>query len=114
MTFLISSERLRFGVLRPALDCDVLLREDERPRLSDCCGTETGDRRPKNDLGDHGDFSPFGERDRADRFLVRTEVAVLRRGREGVGGGCRGVMNLSAGFIVLISPLAIELIEALR
>jgi hypothetical protein len=45
---------------------------------------------------------------------VRTEVEVFRRVNLGVGGGARGVINLSAGFMVLISPFAIELIEALR
>jgi hypothetical protein len=45
---------------------------------------------------------------------VRTDVDVFSRISPGVGGGGRGVINLSAGFIVLISPLAIELIDALR
>ena len=39
---------------------------------------------------------------------------MLNRGSVGVGGACRGVMNLSAGFIVLRSPFAIELMDALR
>jgi hypothetical protein len=39
---------------------------------------------------------------------------VFRRDNLGVGGGARGVMNLSAGFMVLMFPFAIELIEALR
>jgi len=36
------------------------------------------------------------------------------RANLGSGGGARGVMNLSAGFMVLMSPFVIELIEALR
>ena len=60
------------------------------------------------------DFSAFGDRDRADRFFVSTGGDVFRRASEGGGGGALGVINLSAGFIVLMSPLAIELIDALR
>jgi hypothetical protein len=93
----------------------ILLNDDERPRLVRS-GTEgdDGDRIPKNILGDHCDFSDCGETERADRFFWRTVGEVFKRGRVGVGGGCRGVMNLSAGFIVLRSPFAIELIDALR
>ena len=69
---------------------------------------------PKNILGDHCAFSDLGERERADLFFRRTIGEVFKRGSVGVGGGCRGVMNLSAGFIVLTSPFAIELIDALR
>lgn len=87
--------------------------DGDLPRLSFSCEDDaTGDRRPKNILGDH--FSDFGERDRADRLTVMGDGEVSSRGNVGVGGGCRGVINLSAGFIVLTSPFAIELIEALR
>ncbi len=115
LTFLVSSGRLKLGVLELDLPCVTLLRDVDRPRLStggdgDC----TGDRRPKNILGDHGDFSALGERERAERFFMRTEEDVFKRGSGGGGGGALGVINLSAGFIVLRSPLAIELIDALR
>jgi hypothetical protein len=93
---------------------DILLSDDDRPRLSTSTEGVTGDRRPKNIRGDHGDFSAFGERDRAERFFASTDDDVFNRGKSGVGGGGRGVMNLSAGFIVLIFPFAIELIDALR
>jgi hypothetical protein len=94
---------------------DILFSDEERPRLL-MSGTEgdDGERMPKNNLGDHCDFSDFGDSDRADRFCWRTIGEVFRRGRFGAGGGCRGVINLSAGFIVLRSPLVIELIDALR
>jgi hypothetical protein len=37
-----------------------------------------------------------------------------RDSSEGIGGAARGVRNLSAGTMVLMSPLAMELMEALR
>lgn len=97
----------------------VLPKDTDRPRLSTFSIGEDGwegDRRPKNILGDHCDLSALGESERADLFLSKTEVDVLSRGSSfgGGGGGCRGVMNLSAGFIVLICPLAIELMDPLR
>ena len=92
----------------------TLLSDDDRPRLSASWEVALGDRRPKNMRGDHWLFSGGGETDRAVRCLVRIEVEVCNRISLGGGGGARGVMNLSAGFIVLISPLAIELIDALR
>ena len=99
-------------------DSDTLWSDNERPCLlrSGTVGTvgDEGERMPKNALGDHCDFSDFGERDWADLFFWRTIGDVFRRRRVGVGGGCRGVMNLSAGFIVLTSPIAIELVDALR
>jgi hypothetical protein len=93
----------------------ILLNDEERPRLLRS-GTEgdVGDRIPKKILGDHWDFSDLGESDRADRFFWRNIGEVFKRGSDGVGGGCRGVMNLSAGFIDLRSPFAISLIDALR
>ncbi len=92
----------------------TLLNEDDQPRLSASCSFELKDRRPKNIRGDHRGFSVVGESDRAVRCFVRTEVDVFRRVSLGVGGGARGVMNLSAGFMVLMSPFALELIEELR
>lgn len=115
-TFRDSEEWVRSeGWLMFASPSDILFSDDERPRLQRS-GTvgDDGERMPKNILGDHCGFSDFGERDRADRFFWRTIDEVFKRGRVGVGGACRGVMNLSAGFIVLRSPLAIELIDALR
>jgi hypothetical protein len=93
----------------------ILFSDEERPRLlrSEGVGDE-GERMPKNSLGDHWAFSHFGERDRADPFLCRTIDEVFNRGRVGVGGARRGVMYLSAGFMVLRSAFAIELIDALR
>lgn len=62
----------------------ILLSDVDRPRLSiGGDGDEPGDRRPKNILGDHPDFSDFGEADRADRFFMRTEDEVFNRGSEG-------------------------------
>ena len=92
-----------------------MLDDDERPRLlrSGTVG-EDGDRKPKNILEVHCGFSDLGDSDRAERFFWRTIGEVFNRGSDGVGGACRGVMNLSAGFIVLRSPFAIELIDALR
>lgn len=96
----------------------VLLSDTDRPRLSLSGNDDTaGDRSPKKVLGDHGDLSDlFGETERAG-LLFANDGEVLSRGNAvvvGVGGGWRGAMNLSAGFIVLTSPFAIELIEALR
>lgn len=105
---------LTFGVFVLPLLCWTLLNEEDRPRESTDGDDDEGSRSPKNNLGDHPDFSGFGESERADRFFMSTEDEVLRRAGEGVGGGGLGVINLSAGFIVLISPLAIELIDALR
>jgi hypothetical protein len=42
----------------------------------------TGDRRPKNIRGDHGDFSAFGERDRAERFFASTDDVFNRVSRQ--------------------------------
>ena len=100
----------------PASRSATLVNDEDRPRLSLSSGVGADVRRPKNILGDHGAFSHFGDTERADRFFRRTDGEVFKRdgAGAGVGGGGRGVMNLSAGFIVLISPLAIELIEALR
>jgi hypothetical protein len=96
------------------IGAEILLNEDDRPRFSSCKYV-FDDRKPKNIRGDHWAFSDVvGESDRAVRCFARTELEVFRRGNLGVGGAARGVMNLSAGFMVLMSPFAIELIEALR
>ena len=111
--FLASS--LKFGVLALTLPLWTLLSEEDRPRVStDADEGWLGSRSPKNNLGDHADFSGFGGSERADRFFRSTDEEVFRRGSEGGGGGALGVINLSAGFIVLTSPLVIELIDALR
>ena len=55
----------------------------------------------------------LGEIDRADRFFVRAG-AVFKRLRDGLGGGARGAMNLSAGFMVILFSVASEVSEALR
>jgi hypothetical protein len=99
------------------LPSTVLLSDVDRPRLSLSWNDDTaGDRSPKNAFGDHGDLSGLlGDRERAVLFFATNDGEVFKRGRVvGVGGGGRGAMNLSAGFMVLISPFAIELIEALR
>lgn len=96
---------------------DILLNETDLPRLSLSWNDDAlGDRSPKKAMGDHGVFSDLlGETERAVLFRANSDGDVFRRGRRvGVGGGGRGAMNLSAGFIVLTSPLAIELSEALR
>lgn len=101
-------------MILPDLD---LLSDSDRPRLALSWNDDTaGERSPKKALGDHGDFSDLGETERACLFFVTTGGGeVFKRGRAvGVGGGGRGAMNLSAGFMVLTSPFAIELIEALR
>ena len=91
---------------------------DDRPRLSLSWNDDTaGDRSPKKAFGDHGDLSGLlgGETERAFLFLATKDGDVFKRGRMvGVGGGGRGAINLSAGFIVLISLFAIEVMEALR
>ncbi len=48
--------------------------------------------------------------------MTKTDVDVFGRGSifAGAGGGCRGVINLSAGFIVFISAVEIELRDARR
>lgn len=98
-----------------AAPSDILLNDEERPRLlRSRTEGDAGERMPKNILGDHCGFSDRGERERADRFFWRTIGDVSKRRIVGIGGGCRGVINLSAGFIVLRSPFAIELIDALR
>jgi hypothetical protein len=107
------------GLLVLVFPSVVLLSDTDRPRLSLSGNDDTaGDRSPKKVLGDHGDFSALlGETERAGLLFATNDGEVLRRGKAmvvGVGGGWRGAMNLSAGFIVLTSPFAIELIEALR
>ena len=94
---------------------DDFISDEERPRLLKLVTVGVvGERMPKNILGHHCDFSDLGERDRAGRFSCRTVGEVFERGRNDLGGACRGVINLSAGFKVLRSPSAIEVIEALR
>lgn len=92
-----------------------LSRRDDRPCFSPArVYDEVGDRRPNNILGDHGDFSSFGDMERADRLLTNDRGDVFGLDRLGIGGGGRGVINLSAGTIVLTSACFIELIEPLR
>ena len=108
---------MRDVLLALLLPSTVLLSDVDRPRLSLSWNDDTaGDRSPKKAFGDHGDLSGLlGETERAALFLTTTDGEVFKRSRVvGVGGGGRGAINLSAGFIVLISPFAIELIEALR
>lgn len=60
-----------------------------------------GDIRLKRPLADHGDL-PFGDMDRADRFLSSSPGDVLSLNLPlGIDGGARGVRNLSSGFMVL-------------
>lgn len=96
--------------LRPL--SDILLRDDDLPRPSWSGEAGSGDRSPKNARGDHC-LSTRGESDRAVRLWDKSDGEVFKRGNIGRGGACLGDINLSAGFIVLMSPLAIELIEAL-
>jgi hypothetical protein len=115
MTLLVSSGTGRLRLDIAELDLPCALPEDvDLPRLpTGDEGDLSGVLRPKNIRDDHGDFSSFGESERAERFFVRTADEVLSRGTGG-GGGALGVRYLSAGFMVLISPLAMELIDALR
>jgi hypothetical protein len=92
-----------------------LLSGGHRPRLSHFWECDEGDRRPKSTLGDHCNLSGLGEIDRAFRFRVMAMGAVFARVRlGGIGGGARGVRNLSPGTMVLMSSLVMELMEALR
>lgn len=109
---------MRDVLLALLIPSTVVLVVVDRPRLSLSWNDDTaGDRSPKKAFGDHGDLSGLlgGETERAVLFLATKDGDVFKRGRMvGVGGGGRGAMNLSAGFIVLISLFAIEFIEALR
>lgn len=90
----------------------TLFSDEERPRLPASPGCGNGDLRPKKPLADHC-LSTLGDNERAVRLWLYAAGEVFNRGNNGSGGGWRGAMYFSDGFIVLRLLRVIDVVEAL-
>jgi len=87
---------------------------DDRLEESGGAGDEDCDRRPEKSFVAHPSFPSFAQEHSFSVTSAPEDDNEADRAAFGFDGGARGVINLSAGFIVLTSVIFIESMEPLR